>query len=93
MIVIIFINRIINQIFMDDCTGLYVPFTTIFANKRKRRIFRRHKTAASVLSPVLPPVGIIRIVQKMPYNRRTSCPADASVPSGKQNTCLKRCFF
>lgn len=39
------------------------------------------------------PNGIIRIVQKMPYNRRTSCPADASVPSGKQNTCLKCCFF
>ncbi|HEZ3726563.1 TPA: hypothetical protein WIA41_001079, partial [Neisseria meningitidis] len=35
MIVIIFINRIINQIFMDDCTGLYVPFPTFFANKRK----------------------------------------------------------
>ncbi|HEZ6683737.1 TPA: hypothetical protein WI722_001897 [Neisseria meningitidis] len=49
MIVIIFINYIINQLFIYDCTELYVPFTTIFANKRKRRIFRRHKTAAPTL--------------------------------------------
>ncbi|ANW86811.1 hypothetical protein DE8669_0401 [Neisseria meningitidis] len=32
---IIFINYIINQLFIYDCTGLYVPFTTIFANTRK----------------------------------------------------------
>ncbi|HGG7711227.1 TPA: hypothetical protein ACJJEB_001583 [Neisseria meningitidis] len=92
MIVIILINRIINQIFMDDCTRLYVPFPTFFANTRKGGL------SDGIKLPPLPcltllPNGIIRIVQKMPYNRRTSCPADASVPSGKQNTCLKRCFF
>ena len=38
MILIIFINCIINQLFMYNCTGLYVPFPTIFANKRKDRL-------------------------------------------------------
>lgn len=38
MILIIFINYIINQLFIANCTGLYVPFPTIFANKRKDRL-------------------------------------------------------
>ena len=38
MILIIFLNYIRNQLFMSDCTGLYVPFPTIFANKRKDRL-------------------------------------------------------
>ena len=38
MILIIFLNYIINQLFMSDCTGMYVPFPTIFANKRKDRL-------------------------------------------------------
>ncbi|EMR8549249.1 TPA: hypothetical protein WMM53_002000 [Neisseria gonorrhoeae] len=84
MILIIFINCIINQLFISHCTGLYVPFPTIFANKRKDRL------SDGIKLPPLPcltllPNGIIRIVQKMPYNRRTPCPADASAPSGKQN--------
>ncbi|ENW6175099.1 hypothetical protein GOT40_002020 [Neisseria gonorrhoeae] len=85
MILIIFINCIINQLFISHCTGLYVPFPTIFANKRKDRLSDGIKLPPPSFPPVLPPVGIIRIVQKMPYNRRTPCPADASAPSGKQN--------
>lgn len=38
MILIIFLNYIKNQLFISDCTGLYVPFPTIFANKRKDRL-------------------------------------------------------
>ncbi|HFC3003746.1 TPA: hypothetical protein ACFIX2_001921 [Neisseria gonorrhoeae] len=85
MILIIFINYIINQLFMRDCTGLYVPFPTIFANKRKGGSSDGIKLPSPSFPPVLPPAGIIRIAQKMPYNRRTPCPADASAPSGKQN--------
>ncbi|ANJ48400.1 hypothetical protein EPM78_10550 [Neisseria gonorrhoeae] len=85
MILIIFINCIINQLFISHCTGLYVPFPTIFANKRKDRLSDGIKLPPPSFPPVLPPAGIIRIVQKMPYNRRTPCPADASAPSGKQN--------
>ncbi|ANX20846.1 hypothetical protein JY68_04215 [Neisseria meningitidis] len=54
MIVIIFINRIINQIFMDDCTGLYVPFPTFFANKRKGGLSDGIKLPPPVLFPALP---------------------------------------
>ncbi|HHO0292079.1 TPA: hypothetical protein ACRR6X_002016 [Neisseria gonorrhoeae] len=85
MILIIFINCIINQLFISHCTGLYVPFPTIFANKRKDRLSDGIKLPPPSFPPVLPSAGIIRIVQKMPYNRRTPCPADASAPSGKQN--------
>ncbi|HFC3666067.1 TPA: hypothetical protein ACFI5C_001879 [Neisseria gonorrhoeae] len=85
MILIIFINCIINQLFISHCTVLYVPFPTIFANKRKDRLSDGIKLPPPSFPPVLPPAGIIRIVQKMPYNRRTPCPADASAPSGKQN--------
>ncbi|HFA7747266.1 TPA: hypothetical protein WMW16_002019 [Neisseria gonorrhoeae] len=85
MILIIFINCIINQLFISHCTGLYVPFPTIFANKRKDRLSDGIKLPPPSFPPVLPPAGIIHIVQKMPYNRRTPCPADASAPSGKQN--------
>ncbi|WP_308027841.1 hypothetical protein [Neisseria bergeri] len=58
---------------MYDCTGLYVPFTTIFTNKRKGRPSDGIKLLPLSFPPVLPPAGIIRIVQKMPYNRRTPC--------------------
>lgn len=77
---------------MDDCTGLYVPFPTFFANTRKGGL------SDGIKLPPLPcltllPNGIIRIVQKMPYNRRTSCPADASVRFGQTKYLPEMLFF
>ncbi|MGS0922769.1 hypothetical protein ACR30T_05475 [Neisseria gonorrhoeae] len=54
MILIIFINCIINQLFISHCTGLYVPFPTIFANKRKDRLSDGIKLPPPSFPPVLP---------------------------------------
>lgn len=78
---------------MDDCTGLYVPFPTFFANTRKGGLSDGIKLPRPSFSLSCRCVGIIRIIQKIPYKRRIPCPADASALSGKQNTCLKCCFF